>query len=227
MGVSFLREIATNPARAAVMLLKLLAVLVSFVALCAAQERPRFPPAFMTDVRSRVARTLCVLLYLLAFSQLETVIDYIDREGPHRMVGQGELMHAVGYLLTVIMQARELRISSRTKEYTPRYSMLKTHPDLEKRTTITLSIATTWDWNSITTSKYSQCKSFILLLSIRSSNTPYTRCRADQVFGDIYPYFDWVEYAAYNGQRAMGEERLDFWLIMVSQKTCMIVLLRS
>ena len=91
MGVSFLREIATNPARAAVMLLKLLAVLVSFVALCAAQERPRFPPAFMTDVRSRVARTLCVLLYLLAFSQLETVIDYIClASGSHRMLGQGQ-----------------------------------------------------------------------------------------------------------------------------------------
>ena len=120
--------------------------------------------------------------------------------------------HAVGYLLTVIMQARELRISSRTKEYTPRYSMLKTHPDLEKRTTITLSIATTWDWNSITTSKYSQCKSFILLLSIRSSNTPYTvAVEQITVFGDIYPYFDWVEYAAYNGQRAMGEQTL--WLL--------------
>ena len=61
----------------------------------------------------------------------------------------------------------------------------------------------------------SATKASDIYLSNRSSDHPFVKCNTEEIYGDLYPYFDWVQYAEYDGSRTMGEEPIEFWKIEV------------
>ena len=60
---------------------------------------------------------------------------------------------------------------------------------------------------------------FYLILSCRTTDTPIVHCRSEQVYGDIYPYFDWITNALYGGVKSIDGLNYEFWMIEVKKNS--------
>ena len=63
----------------------------------------------------------------------------------------------------------------------------------------------------------------MILILFRTTDSPSVRCHAEQVYGDIYPYFDWIQNARYGGVKNLDGVDYEFWEIEVMLKKNIII----